>query len=229
MKPVARALAAASCGMFTLIAGGAQAAVFSDDFNAGASALWGNEVGAWSASAGSYGAGLPGNFPNATSTLPWTLDAFSVEFDVTGLVDGGIWLRSSAQPGAIGRVGVLMVMAHGDLYWHVVTDANNYGASLATAPGLFSNGQSAHFRVDVSGSSYAAYIDGALAAASTLTDASFASGQVGLYSNSAQRFDNVRLSGDGVPAVPEPASAALLLLGLGLGGLMARRARPPIA
>ena len=86
------------------------ATVFSDNFDGGASALWGNERGGWAASGGLYDSASPGTFPNTRSTLPFDLTDFSVDFDVNNLQDGGIWLRSAAAPGsAIGQSGVLLV------------------------------------------------------------------------------------------------------------------------
>jgi len=209
-----------------LIASSAWAGSFTDNFDSGASSLWENNVGNWSASSGVYSAGTISNFPSAASALPWVLDDFTLEFDINDVQDGGVWLRSSVSAGSIGRVGVLLVTGAGAgaLYWHVVTDGSNYGSSLNPVGGLFTPGASdAHFRIEVSGSTYSVYLDGATVAAATLIDGSFASGKVALYDFSDQTFDNVILTGAGVMPVPEPGTWAMLLAGLLAVGEVVRR------
>ena len=86
------------------------ATVFSDNFDSGASSLWGNEQGGWAASAGVYDSASPRTVPNARSSLPFDLTDFSIDFDVNNLQDGGVWLRSTSAPGSsIGQAGVLLV------------------------------------------------------------------------------------------------------------------------
>ena len=68
---------------------------FSDNFDTGASTLWGNESGDWSASGGDYSAGSPANFPATYTSLPYELSDFTFEVDVNDVVDGGVWLRST--------------------------------------------------------------------------------------------------------------------------------------
>ncbi|MDX2038032.1 MAG: hypothetical protein SFX72_15395 [Isosphaeraceae bacterium] len=209
--------------------GAAGGVIFSDDFNAGASPLWGNQVGNWNASGGVYGAGSPGNFPNAHSTLPFQLADFSVEVDVVGVADGGIWLRSVEAPGtSVGISGVLLVTGAGTtggtgLYWHIVATGASYGASLNVVSGLFASGSSPRIRVEVVGDTYSAYVNGSTTPATTLVTSAFASGRVGLYDFSNQSFDDFELS-----AVPEPSTAIGALLGVGLLAarfLPARRTR----
>ena len=105
---------------------------FSDNFDTGASPLWGNEVGNWSAAGGVYSASNPSSFPNAYSSLPFNLTDLVVELDTNNVADGGIWLRSTAAAGSVGRTGVLLVTGAGGgtLYWHDVTNPNTYGAAL---------------------------------------------------------------------------------------------------
>ena len=96
-----------------LIAGGPASAgtIFSDDFNNGASPLWGNNIGSWHAvGGGGYQASAPSTFPNANSALPFDLADFSVRFDMLRLQDGGVWLRSAPAANGIGRTGVLLVV-----------------------------------------------------------------------------------------------------------------------
>src|SRR5712664_2714737 len=105
--------------------------IFSDTFDSGASPLWGNESGSWSATGGVYAATAPNNAPNAFSSLPFNLTNFFVDVDITGVTDGGIW-RSAPAPGtAVGVQGVLLVLKYADfingqINWHIVADPNTY-------------------------------------------------------------------------------------------------------
>ena len=181
--------------------------LFNDDFEGGASPLWGNELGNWTDNGGVYQATNPENFPNSHSSLPFQLVDFVLTVDITDIADGGIWLRSSlAQGTTIGRTGVLLVAGpNGGAYWHNVTDPGTYGASLNVMNGLFTpNVSDVTLQIVVSGDEYALYVDGSNTAATTLTSDSFASGQIALYDNSSQHFDNV------VVTVPEPSAVALI-------------------
>ena len=80
---------------------------FADNFNAGASPLWGNQSGSWSASGGVYSATLPTNNPTTHSPLPYALANFSADVDIVNVQDGDLWLRSSIAGGV--RNGVLLV------------------------------------------------------------------------------------------------------------------------
>ncbi len=193
--------------------------IFSDNFNNGASPLWGDEIGSWSAAGGVYGATIPSNFPNAHSSLPFDLTDFTVDVDVNKLRDGGIWLRSTEEPGTtLGIEGVLLVTGGNSgtgtgLYWHIVTDGSTYGSEFNPVNGLFISGVSdAHIQVVVSGDTYSAYVDGATTPATTLTTSAFSSGGVGLYDFSTQTFDNFVVSTPS--AVPEPSSLSLISLGI---------------
>jgi hypothetical protein len=205
--------------------------IFTDDFNAGASPLWGNEIGSWTTAGGVYFATSPSNFPNAHSSLPFSLTNFSIDFDVNQLQDGGVWLRSTEAPGtAVGRTGILLVTG-GDLgtgtglYWHIVTDPSTYGAQFAPVNGLFTPGVSdAHIHVVVSGNTYSAFVDGSSVPATTLTTPDFADGQIALYDFSHQTFDNVVVATP--TAVPEPSSMILFATGV-VGVVYCRRRRGP--
>ncbi len=205
--------------MLAMAAWGADAAkagiIFADDFNSGASPLWGNEVGNWAAAGGTYAATSPGNFPNAHSSLPFTLADFTVDVDIKNVIDGGIWLRSTNAPGtSVGIEGVLLVTKGTSLYWHIVGDGSSYGGILNEASGLFSPSSDIHLHIVVAGDTYSVFLNGSSTAATTLTTTTFASGQVALYDfNSAQSFDNFSLS-----SVPEPSS--LILVGLGTVALL---------
>jgi hypothetical protein len=73
------------------------ATLFFDDFNAGASASWGNESENWTATGGVYNAQTPRVFPVITHSLVsgLLLTDFSVDVNVNNGVDGGIWLRAA--------------------------------------------------------------------------------------------------------------------------------------
>ena len=152
--------------------------IFTDNFNCGASPLWGDEVGNWSASGGVYSAGSPNNFPNAFSSLPLSLTNFSIDVDVNSVSDGGIWLRSMAAPGtSVGVEGVLFVMAGGESYWHIVTDGTTYGPAFNVVLGP-AVGSSPHIHIEVTGDTYAAFINGSAIPATSLTTSAFAAGQL---------------------------------------------------
>ena len=188
------------------------AIVFTDDFTTGASPLWGNESGGWFSSGGAYDAQFPNNAPITYSSLPFDLQDFSIELDITNVQDGGIWLRSLDN-----QNGILLVTGAGvgGLYWHIIS-GGNVSPSLNVVGGLFTNGISdPHLRVTVEGDTYSVYVNGSPTPATTLTDSTFSSGRVALYDFSPQTFDNVAVS------VPEP-SAALFALG-GVSALLRRR------
>lgn len=209
-----RALTAALAS--TALCSGVHAQVLcSDTFANSTSCPWQNELGNWTVQAGTYGALAPSTSPNALSSLPYELADFAVEFDVNALKDGGVWLRASAAPNSIGQSGVLLVTGGEGgfgtgLYWHTVT-GSSYGALLNGVTGLFASGSSsARIKVLASGDTFAAYVNGSLSPATTLTTPLFPRGRVALYANSTQTFDNFVLT-----AVPEPDGGFLALVGFG--------------
>lgn len=195
--------------------------IFADDFNSGASPLWGNEVGAWSAAGSVYSATVPGAAPNAFSSLPFTLTDSSIDVDVVDVGTGGIWLRSAAAPGTTtGITGVVLAIGGSTptgLYWHIDLDGNSYGSILSPATGLFNPGDNVHIRVEVVGDTYAAYVNGSATPATTINTNAFSSGRLALYDFSASGH-----SYDNVSVVPEPSSAFLLLS----SALLVLRRRP---
>ena len=188
----------------------AEAAIFFDNFDGGASPLWLNESGDWTALGGVYfsttAAGAP---PSITrySSLPFGLTDFTVSVDVNDLQDGGIALRSQDSGN-----GILLVNGGENgvgtgLYWHEVV-GGNAGVVLNPSAPLFVSGVSdVNIRVDVIGDTYTAYVNGVFA--TSLTSTLYSSGRVGLYDASAQTFDNFSIS-----VVPEPN--ALLMIGVPL-------------
>jgi len=204
--------------------------VFSDNFNSGANAAWGNQRGSWRASDGVYDAASPSNSPVTYTdvlTLP-SLTDFVLDVDVNALDDGGIWLRSNYNGGAIN--GVLLVTGgntgtYDGLYWHIVQNGGFSGSSnSASQAGLQETNH--HLHIVVSGDTYTVYLDYSSSSFTSLTTALFASGSAGLYDYSptsgansprGQTFDNFTIS---VNAVPAPPALTLFATGLGALGLL---------
>jgi hypothetical protein len=201
--------------------------VFFDDFNSGASPVWSNTLGNWTAAEGVYRAQQPNNFPNAhsfVSTFP-SLTDFSVTVDVNAARDGGVWLRASDVPGVgPGVTGVLLIFLNDEihqntLFWHEVrrptpTSELVYGPELNSRSNQFLGNFS--LRIDVQGNTYSAFVNGSSTPATTFVSNRFTSGYVGLYDDQpvfdadVQSFDNFRLS----VSVPGP------IVGAGLPGLI---------
>ncbi len=219
------------------LSGGAIAGViFSEDFS-GDPSKWNNERGSWRILDGTYDAVSPSNNPTTyTQANTALLTDFTVEVNVLVWHDGGVCLRSSYAGGQAS--GVMLITGGGvgsgdGLYWHVVQ--NDVGLNgwqvYENTPDLGLRGGNHRLKVEVQGNTYQAFVDGVLK--STLVDSTFSSGYFGLYDFSSsfgtdargQRFDNVAIStaGNGTPTVPEPATLALL--GLGLAGIGFSRRR----
>jgi hypothetical protein len=189
--------------------------IFSDNFNTGASPLWGNDSGAWVASGGVYAATAPNNFPAAVSSLPFNLTDFTVDLDINGVTDGGIYLRSTPEPGtAVGIQGVLLNLKNpnlpgfGNIYFHIVTNGTAYSPPLNQVTAPYAAGANVHLHIEVSGDTYSAFLNGSSIPVDTLTTSVFPNGGIALYDFSSQTFDNVVIQ-----AVPEPPTPLLLSLG----------------
>jgi Domain of Unknown Function (DUF1080) len=211
------------------------ATLFFDDFNSGASPVWSNTLGNWTADGGVYRAQQPDNFPNThsfVSTMP-SLTDFSVTVDVNAARDGGVWLRASSDPTTqIGVTGILLIFLNdgagsarpNSLFWHEVGE--QYGAQLNVEVDQYVGSFS--LRIDVQGNTYSAFVNGSSTPATTFISDKFTSGYVGLYDHGifpgdVQSFDNFRLS----VSVPGPIAGAgppgLILAGGGLLGWWRRR------
>jgi hypothetical protein len=185
--------------------------IFTDSFEFNASPLWGNNVGSWSVFNGAYYATTPSAFPNAHSSLSTNLEDFYLDVDIHQPEIGGIWLRSSSCPGSpTGRKGILLMATGGLMYWHAVTEGPDYGNNLNVNLTAYSPGSSnLHLHVEVSGKTFSAFVNGSRSPVTTLTLGSnafvnatsstspvpdvFPNGEIALYSDSDQSFDNLEL------------------------------------
>lgn len=183
-----------SAAICVLAGGVAQGQFFSDNFTSGASPLWTNDRGNWSASGGVYDAAAPSNSPLTASLVNVALTDFMMDVDINSASDGGLWLRADA--GA--NNGILLVTKPSQIYWHIV-NSGNAGAALNTSNSL--PGGNIHVHVEVFGDNYAAFINGSGTPITTLNTNARSSGFAGLYDFSGQTFDNVVI-------VPEPLAAA---------------------
>jgi hypothetical protein len=204
-----------------LLAGSAQGYwnfIFTDNFDGGASLLWGNESGDWLASGGVYYAQAPSNNPHIHNFLPFNLRDFAIDVDIRGVNDGGIWLRSDDA----GHGVLLAINApwNKGLYWHNMRGFGHGDAEprYSVVNDLFNVGDSIHLRIEVVGNTYSAFLNGSATPATMFVNYDHYSGHMGLYSRSGQTFDNFVLT---TLTIPEPATLALL----GLGSLILVRWR----
>ena len=192
------------------------AVIFNDNFNSGASLLWGNDSNNWSASNGVYSTTSGGY---STSFLPFDLSDFTVDVDINDVWDGGIFVRSEYNNGYYNGVSLITGGQGGGgrgLYWHTWQDGVHSGI-LSHSGSVFSPSSDIHIKIEVQGDTYSAYLNNSSIAATTLTTSLFQTGQVALFNNKlGQSFDNVDINSSNQP-VPEPATMLLLapaLLGL---------------
>lgn len=175
---------------------------FTDNFDNGPSTPWGNEVGKWTATSGTYAASAPNNSPATYSSLPFQLRDFTLDIDINQVADGGIWLRSTNN-----QHGVLLVTKDDGLYWHIVQDGY-YSEALNAASGLFTAGSNPHLKIVVSGDTYSVFVNGQATASTSLSTGAYSSGRLALYSNSGQAFDNVELVATSASTTPNAGNGA---------------------
>jgi hypothetical protein len=172
--------------------------IFADNFDDGASPLWGNEVGNWYQNQGIYDSQNPNNSPLTYSSLPYLLKDFSIELDINNVQDGGVFLRSTDN-----NNGVLLVTG-GEIgtgtgfYWHIIQDGVVSGILNPSVSGLVQPGISnIHLKIEVVGDNYSVFLNNDLTPITTLTTSLFSSGKVALYDFSGlQTFDNVKVYSD---------------------------------
>jgi len=200
------------------VSGALTAATYTDTFTGSPSLPWNNQTGTWSVAGDRYTSSLISH--GGHSLLPYAHKDFTVDVDVFGVSNGGVWLRAAPSSSLIGVQGVLLAMAGNELYWHVVPDGpgSPWGPSLGSSGPVFTPGDDIHVRIEVNGNDFAAFLNGVSTPVTTLSTAAFASGRAGLYGNSFQEFDNFVICD-----VPEPGSLTLLGAGLALLALRSRR------
>ncbi len=215
------ALALIVFNLLLLAGNGSAAPLFIDNFDSGASALWGNERGSWRAAGGVYDAEFPNNSPTTYTSLPYNLRDFTLEFDMINAGDGGVFLRSAYNGGS--ETGVLLVIGGNftgfdGMYFH-----GPGGGVVGTIDNIFTPGQNVHVKVEVTGDTYSATLSGAGfdTVTTSFSSGEIYSGQVALYdfgpgyTEYDLKFDNVTLTGS-----PVPLPSAAWLLGSGLLGLL---------
>lgn len=197
------------------------ATIFSDTFDGNADPQWSEDSGTWNVASGVYRAETPSTVgPFRYSSLPFDLTDFSVNMDINGFFNSAIMLRSDFNGGAYN--GVMLVTGGlggggNGIYWHIWQNGSLTGI-LNPSGNLFASQTDFSLRIDVSGDTYSAFVNGSNSAATTLTTSLFSSGEVALVQNnndSFQSFDNVLISDDmAVATVPLSGTAPFLIFGL---------------
>lgn len=176
--------------------------LFLDGFAPEQSALWEVVSGVWQSEPGIYDT-EPGE--GGVTLLPFELSDYVLEVDVRAISDGGIWVRAIDDgQGEIGPTGVLLVtggLGGGGqgMYWHI-DEGQGLGDVLELNNDLGLNGKDARIRIEVSGDTFAAFVNNNPVAATKLTLSperfeKYSSGRVGLYDNSnTQKFDGVLIA-----------------------------------
>jgi hypothetical protein len=173
--------------------------VFFDDFEDGADPAWGNEFGDWIAIDGVYTSTIQSNNPptyTSVTFLPELTD-FTIDLDINGVRDGGVFLRSHLCENGLVDGVILVVGGYGGTYngcyWHT-SDCNGYSPATnhVDIPGL--QGSDVHLRIEVSGNLYRAFLGDETEPITTLETELYPSGGVALYEFLDQSFDNVAIN-----------------------------------
>jgi hypothetical protein len=162
---------------------------FSNDFSQGLSPLWSNDSGNWGLQGGYY----TGGYYTAIKGL--ILANITVDVDYYQVGDGGIWLRSAYNSGAVN--GVILVTRSGDIYWHVFQNGSILSPTFRGYTGITWSAHP-HVKVVVKGHTFSAYVDGNPTPVTSFTyedtDPQYYSGLVGLYNNGGTLFSKVVVS-----------------------------------
>jgi hypothetical protein len=195
-----------ACGL--LGAMGCQNVVsFRDEFTTGAAPQWGNERGSWIAGDGVYHARQASGRPLAHTMLPYDVGDGAIELDVNGACDGGIWVHVDAAGNGLLLVagGNSDAEVHNSLYWHTVHNYSDDYGEYGVAKHAFEPRDNIHLRIEMAGDTYKVYLNRANTAISTLVNAQFPHGRLGLYDNAkGQTFGHVQVTGVCVPEKSEP-------------------------
>ena len=171
--------------------------LFSDNFDGAPDSLWEPFSGTWAGDGARY---FSNDFGGYTS-LPFDLDDFAIEVDISAIDDGGIWLRSQPDAmGQLGGVGVVLIAgglgnAGDGLYWQI-DEGSGLGPVQSLNNDLGLRNTDARIRVEVRDDTLRAFVPDMSVPASQLIfspaqAASLASGRVGLYDNGGLQFDNL--------------------------------------
>jgi hypothetical protein len=252
MTPRAKFLAAAVGALSTLGAAGAAHAsfLFKDAFKP-PSSQWDNASGNWTAVKGKYFAQQPNNNPEALTSLPFvfpnTGDSFVVK--INNLGDGGLIFKSSTSSDyvllVVGGAGYGQGVRGGNAgvsaYW---ADAANPSAAFNDNTSAFTPGQTYVVKVTDTKGVFKAFekVGTTFTQITSFSYPTLTSFTFGLYddqpntttgsgSGPAQSFSSLTLKSTGavttaaIAAVPEPATWATMLIGLGMIGALARSNR----
>lgn len=177
-----------------VLAGAGQAGTINYNFASNPPPDWVNKIGNWVANGGVYYATSPSNNPPTYAYLPFSLKDFTLEVDINGTSDGGIWVHSNYNTTFNWPNGIVLVTKPPQIYWHKVVN-NNWGGmyALGSMPG-----GTVRVKVEATGNTYKAYVNGELRTTLVDSDNTYPSGFAGVYSWSAQTFDNLTLAANGL-------------------------------
>ena len=123
--------------------------------------------------------------------------------------------------------------SYGDLTFTFGTPVAAFGIDIATIARGFSGSSSGAFVLTVNGTPYTYNYSGSTGFGflGITTDTAFSSLTITTSKNNDSLFDNVRFGtlAAGTPAVPEPATWAMMVAGFGLAGGALRRRRAQVA